>query len=105
MTKYGFFSIVQKGFEKEFQIRARERIDIDHAARITGAGPVIKTPKGDYSYRIEVTHEELQKLMRVLIEDLDYNNFKSMIALQQDQKEKLDAYHDVWGILEKHCRD
>ncbi len=37
--------------------------------------------------------------MACLASTLDYDNFKSKIGRTPDQKSKLDAYHEIWGVM------
>ena len=33
--------------------------------------------------------------------EIDYSNFKSKIGKTEDQRDKLDAYHEIWGVMAK----
>jgi hypothetical protein len=103
-TKHGFFSIVQKGPD-EFHIRARVKKDLENlrAACLPGCvdlPPVQTWPTADYRYRIVATRLDYYDVMQLLVESIDYFNFKSKIAATQDQREKLSAYHDIWATMQ-----
>lgn len=102
-TKYGFFSVVKKKFNKEdmpFQIRSRRRADLQNVvSRVNLPGPIIETSDSDYPYRIVVDEADLGRLFSVLVQELDYSNFKDAIKGIDDQKDKLTAYHEVWRTM------
>jgi len=102
-TKYGFYSIVKKKFGnqvKPFQLRARKQKDLENLIRIAMLETKItETLQADYHYRITVDEKELIWILEVLADHLDYENFKSMIAGQADQKDKLSAYHNIWAAM------
>jgi len=98
-TKHGFFSIVEK-LPGEFHIRARVKRDIENLkalAEIKRA--VISTPDADYRYRLVVNKVEVLTALTCIGNEIDYSNFKSKIGKTEDQRNKLDAYHEVWGVM------
>lgn len=102
-TKHGFFSIVKKGPD-EFHIRARVKADLENLKRgCAPAGielPPINTWRtADYRHRIVCTRLEYFDVMELLVNSIDYSNFKSEIAATPDQMEKLSAYHEIWHTL------
>jgi len=86
-TKYGFFSIVKKQFKEDdppFQIRSRESGDLKNPCRLCELEKeIIHTPHADYHYRITVDQLDLNKIMNCLEDSIDYDNFKSMIHIDQ----------------------
>jgi hypothetical protein len=102
-TKHGFFSIVKKKYreqDKPYQIRSRALNDLENLIEKTSLdAEIIETPYADYFFRIIIGDNDLLKIFKVLQEDLDYDNFKSMIAKQDDQKDKLDSYHKIWNVM------
>ncbi len=102
-TKYGFYSIVKKQFGdqvKPYQIRAREEKDLQNLISKVGLDEsVISTLHADYHYRIIVDDDELSKILKFLQDNIDYDNFKSEVARNSDQRGKLNAYHKVWGVM------
>lgn len=102
-TKYGFFSIVDKGLD-EFHIRARVRKDLEILRTIFASEghhlPGIECwPHGDYRFRIITDHYHLRMLFDLLAESIDYPNFKVEIASRPDQSGKLFTYHQIWTDL------
>jgi hypothetical protein len=98
-TKRGFFSIVEKQ-AGEFHIRARIKGDLESLKEFAGSKAKLFTSKdADYRYRLVVTREEAMAIIARLAEDIDYSNFKNRIASDPDQREKLGAYHEVWGTM------
>lgn len=99
MTQYGFYSIVKKG-GNEFHIRGRVKDDLERLrTRAKLVQEVLTLPSADYKYRIIVNNEAYESVMKVIAESVTYDNFKNRVGLLADQKEKLHAYHKIWGIL------
>lgn len=98
-TKHGFYSIVQKAPTK-FHIRARVRQDLKNLRELTGNDWEIQEwPLADYRYRVIVDYPEFAGVMAALALSLDYPNFKSQIAVTPDQRDKLNAFHQIWALL------
>ena len=106
-TKYGWFSIVQKQAPDEgdaaiYHVRARVKQDLENLLAATALQLELQDwPSADYRYRIIVGQQEVMSIMAHLAETLDYDNFKSMIGNTPDQRAKLHAYHDIWGVMMK----
>jgi hypothetical protein len=108
-TTEGFFSIVMKQFNENdppFQVRARVLGDLENLIDTCNfKKDIIHTPHADYHYRITVDKEELTKIMTRFTDDIDYDNFKSMIHGLKDQEHKLGAYYKVWQAMNDLQRD
>lgn len=75
---------------------------LESLLKVTGLPYEIQEwPNADYRFRIMVSQQEVFEIMSHLTESLDYDNFKSMIAETKDQRAKLHAYHEVWGVMAK----
>jgi hypothetical protein len=100
MTKYGFYSIVQKQPD-EYHIRGRERKDIENlvAGVPLPAAEIKESSVTDYAVRIIVGQTDVLAVLEFLGKNLDYNNFKDKIDRTQDQARK--PYHEVWRVLAK----
>jgi hypothetical protein len=61
-------------------------------------------PTADYRYRIIIGPEDLLKVVVTLTATLDYPNFKSCVAQQVDQIDKLGAYHEIWSVMAEFQR-
>lgn len=98
MTKYGFYSIVEK-YPGEFHVRSREVKDLDNLiAGVPLPGAQIRTSQEtDYLARIIVKKGDVQKILAFLADNIDYSNFKDKIDRTPDQAHK--PYHEVWGVL------
>lgn len=96
MTKYGFFSVVEK--TDGVHIRARERADLEN---LLGVLPleILSTPANDYPFRMVTDHVGLTLVLGHVAKTLDYPNFKGVVAITPGQSQKLQAYHDVWATL------
>lgn len=109
MTRYGFFSAVLKP-GGEFQVRARARADLENLCVVVrehlrpGYTTDIKdTPGGDYPHRMAMNQAGFAELLEWLAFDVDYGNFKSMVAKTPSAggpaREAL--YHDVWATMRR----
>ncbi len=76
MTKYGFYSIVQKQ-PGEYHVRSRERKDIENlVTRLPLAQvQIIESERSDYAFRIIVKKEDVEAIMKFLGETIDCDNF------------------------------
>lgn len=98
-TKHGFFSIVEK-LPGEFHIRARVKRDIENLKALAEIKrTVISTPDADYRYRLVVNKVEVLAALTCMANEIDYSNFKSKIGKTEDQRDKLNAYHEVWSVM------
>ena len=98
-TKHGFYSIIQKG-QGVYYVRARVRQDLENLLEASGlTSEVHAWPTADYRYRIIIGSEELLRVVVALTATLDYSNFKGCVAQQPDQRNKLGAYHEIWGTM------
>jgi hypothetical protein len=98
-TQHGFYSIVQKE-QGIYYVRARVRQDLENLLRVSGLESEVHAwPTADYRYRIIIGPKDFLTVMTCLSAAVDYPNFKSCVAQQADQRRKLDAYHEIWGIM------
>lgn len=110
-TQHGFYSIVRKAGD-EFHIRARQRRDLENLRDLVGienraaARWVIhRSEPADYRWRMVVTQADVAMVFAALAGAIDYSNFKSRIHCRPDQRDKLDAYHDLWGDMHRLQED
>ncbi len=98
-TRHGFYSIVRKS-PGIYHIRARVRADLENLQRVCDLSQKIERwPQADYRFRIIVGDDNIGRVFAALCVDLDYSNFKTKIAATPDQRDKLHAYHDIWGLM------
>jgi hypothetical protein len=98
-TKRGFYSIVEKK-PGEFHIRARLKKDLENLKELAEIKRQVNlTRDGDYRYRLVVNQVEVVAALMVLAKDIDYDNFKSRIAADPEQRKKLPALHQIWGLM------
>lgn len=101
MTTLGFFSVVIKGKPGEYQIRARQRGDLENlirAADLRGQ-KIIATDNSDYAFRIVVLRDELDRVFEALENSITYDNVKSAVGRTPGQEQHASLYHSVWSIL------
>ncbi len=100
MTKYGFYSIVQKSPDV-YHVRGRERKDIENL--VLGVpipdAEIMENAATDYAFCIIVGKPQVLAILNFLGENLDYSNFKDKIDRLPDQARK--PYHEVWRVLAK----
>lgn len=100
-SKHGFYSIVQKG--GSFHVRARARKDLLNLMGAThgelGPGLISESPHADYRWRVVLPAGDMEPVWAALAESVDYPNFKSEIAADPDQRDKLPIYHEIWHLL------
>ena len=98
-TQHGFYSIVLKDDEK-YHVRSRMRKDLENLLVLVRKSHYIHCwEAADYKYRSIVGQADFVNIMGRLALSLDYPNFKSQIAASPDQRDKLDAFHEIWAIL------
>ena len=112
-TKHGFFSIVTGRNAGEIQIRARDRADLvrlvslDAAKQSARLGRAVASlaitdtgPPADYAARVVVREEIwLERIAPLLINSIDYDNFKNRVAIDPEQKARIPHYAQVWRIM------
>ncbi len=59
------------------------------------SGEPVRLEDADYAWRVEVTRDEWQAAMRVLVGEITYPNFKSAVHDPAHH----DAYMKVWGAM------
>lgn len=95
-SKYGFYSVVKNNYpgeEGDIQVRGRllgDMIMLKTAAELAHRAIRFATGK-DYPYRMILTAEEFDKVMKILSESVDYKQFKLQISRQADS----DSFGDV----------
>ena len=99
-TTFGFFSVVQKQGSPQLTVRARVGDDLDRLREryLPSLSPTTAGAGTDYRYRATVPHEHLALAMAAIVRDVDYSNFKSAVARQQDGRREA-VYHKVWDAL------
>ncbi len=100
-TEQGFFSVtVYPEDESLYQMRARERADLEQLIEASGVeAEIIDTPRGDYGYRILIPKMKMMGLVNFLTGSIDYRNFKSAVGASPTQKHKVPAYMKIWGHM------
>lgn len=109
-SKYGWFSIVDKG--DGIHVRARRRQDlVDLAAAVWDVWktvhpqeiPTVQTsyPGSDYPWRMIVNAPQLRLIMGTLAASVDYPNFKAMIHDTPHQAHKGAGYGKMWAIAKQ----
>ena len=98
MTKYGFYSIVQKE-PGVYHVRSRERKDIENLVKNVPLpdAEIVESNLTDYAVRVIVGQEDVLAVLKFLGENIDYDNFKAKIERTPDQEHK--PYHEVWQVL------
>lgn len=114
-TKHGFYSAVcarqgdgghsQPVDPNRIMVRARLRTHLeglkDRFPNLLGECEIKEFVGTDYAYRLFVDKAVWTQVMAGLSDELDYDNFKSMVARfqGQDGADYEHALHDVWSVM------
>lgn len=102
MTTTGFYSVVQKAEDVAngtVSVRARVRADLDGLrAYLPAMGDLIETDDSDYRYRVIGPHEAFAAAVAAMAADIDYDNFKAVVAERQGE-DRAAVYGNVWADL------
>lgn len=103
LTPLGFFSIVRKPGDVgggTLTIRARVRSDLEALREhcLPDLGKIEENAGTDYRFRAKAKRSQVAEALAKLVQDLDYENFKSEVAKKQG-KHRAAAYEKVWGVL------
>ena len=116
-TQYGFFSAVcarqGDGSERNevdaerVMVRSRlqghlERLKLRFPAELGGL-EIMETPNTDYRYRLFIDKAVWVRVLKLLGEELDYDNFKSKVGQNLDDvgDEYHHSLHDVWDTMQR----
>jgi hypothetical protein len=74
------------------------REDLENLRPLIDGLAIEDTPSADYPFRAAVTREAWQAAVASMIERLDWDNFKAMVAERQGV-ERAHIYETVWADL------
>ena len=110
MTTRGFFSVVQHFDDAEkVLIRARALEDLESLCELAeevlddaskgglAADAIIEMKEADYRYRLIADSEAWAEVMRALMAEVTYPNFKN--AVTERDPDRAHIYTDVWATL------
>ena len=101
-TKQGFYSIVRKA-DGLWHVRARARKDLENLNRLAGTDHAIhRSADADYRWRLVVPGAEARALIGKLADDIDYANFKGVVARTPGQADKLGILHEIWELMYRY---
>ena len=102
MTKFGFFSIVEKYKDKEnsmLTIRGRILSDFDALRQFSPQmTEVISTTDADYPYRTRIPKKDFAIALFKIAMNIDYSNYKNEVLKTQGH-DRACLYSEVWAIL------
>ncbi len=103
ITPIGFFSIVCKpGDEEEGTLTVRSRVKSDLEALgknfLPSLGAIVEGAGTDYRYRAKAQRDDIGKALALMVQQLDYGNFKNEVAHRQG-KYRASVYGKVWEVL------
>jgi len=102
MTKFGFFSIVEKKDDKEdgmLTVRARVKSDLNALRKyIPRMGKITASANSDYKYRARVSKVKFAEALGKIVMDINYDNFKGKI-LESQGHNRANVYMQVWAKL------
>lgn len=99
-TKFGFFSVMNKGDNDELTVRSRTKSDLDRLRNhyLPSLSPSRAHEGTDYPWRATTSSTALGEAMRVIAQDIDYANFKNEVALDLG-KDRAKRYGKIWSAL------
>ncbi len=104
ITKYGFFSVVQKsGSSKdELTVRSRVRADLESLKLkyLPELGMITESASTDYRYRAKAKRSDVMAALVKAVGDIDYSNFKDEVAKVQGTS-RAHVYGEIWHTLHK----
>lgn len=104
ITKYGFFSVVQKAgsAKDELTVRSRVRADLESLKLkyLPELGTITESPSTDYRYRAKAKRSDVMAALVKAVGDIDYSNFKDEVAKVQG-KSRAHVYGEIWHTLYK----
>ena len=102
-TPEGFYSVVTADeFGHQLQVRARSDDDLNRlrTSFFPTLGENIHMTGRDYPVRAFTTHEDLAECLSNIAMAIDYDNFKSTVAIRHST-ERAHIYGDVWSDCRK----
>lgn len=105
MTATGFYSIVQKPWDKEdgtLTVRARARADLEalRARGLPELGEVKEDADADYRFRAQATKAAVARALHDQVTAINYDNFKTAVGRRQGAG-RARVYHEVWDVLRR----
>lgn len=104
ISQEGFISIVADRNEEDvLLLRARNQKDLRAICEVAAEekidilGEIWEDASADYRWRARIGREEAALLAAALLRRVDYDNFKSRVA--RDNEERAQTYHGVWGQM------
>ena len=92
-----FLSIVEnRNNKEELLVRSRIKGDIE---KVFPGSDVFEMENSDYKYRSFIKKTDVSSKLKIIVEDINYDNFKNSIS--PDQSERLHSYLNVWTELRK----
>ena len=100
MTRFGFFSVVQKKGDGDLTVRSRSRKDLEMLREkyLPDMGDIIDNAGTDYPCRARVSHVEFSEALSKIVLDIDYDNFKNCVSNEQSSQ-RAGTYGRVWTTL------
>lgn len=95
-TNFAFISIVKDRTDPtQVVVRARVRDDLE---KMFGSEHnVIESSDSDYRFRMFLDHEFVTKTVAERVEEIDYDNFKNSISL--NDRDRYKNYTGVWSVM------
>lgn len=100
MTRFGFFSVVQKNDDSHLTIRARVKSDLDRLRRhyLPQLSETVGHGGTDYPWRAAAAKKDFAEAMKRIAEDIEYPNFKNEVSLSLGSG-RAHRYGKVWTAL------
>lgn len=97
-TKHGFYSAVaDRNHADGVVVRTRANQDLRNLCELGQLDSEViqgPDPNADYRWRVFIDRDEWQRLVGLMVADIDYSNFKD--AVWARNKKRAHVYSDVW---------
>jgi hypothetical protein len=103
ITKFGFFSVVEKPSDQgegSLTIRARSKKDLENLKKnyLPEMSEIETSDNTDYKYRATAPREYIAEAFMQAIQDIHYSNFKDEVKKKQGHG-RASVYGWVWDSL------
>jgi len=101
MTQHGLFSIIEDEADPAYLlIRARRKQDLKNLASLVSfKTEIIVSDAADYRFSICLKRGSARRLLAATFDQINYPNFREVIAKTPDQREKIFSYRQLWSTL------
>lgn len=107
VTKDGFYSVVQdRGDPDRLVVRGRWKKHLKVLKDLLPGSRILVTPEADYPYRMFVSREDWEKVLKVVaVDGIDYPNFKNEAHSRHGFEGWASILNEIWSLVWRAGRD